>query len=120
MKNLIKIMSVFVALVMVTGFVSESKPKKVETIKITVDGCCGQCKDRIEAAMDIKGVRFAEWNKESKILTVTYSTKKLTVEDIHRKVAAVSHDTELFKADDAVYNELPGCCQYRGGKKCTH
>jgi mercuric ion binding protein len=120
MKNIIIIQIIAAALFISMGFVNHTQPKKVDTVTFKVHGCCGQCKDRIEEAMDIKGVRFAEWNKETEMLTVSYRTKKLTLEDLHRKVASVGHDTELFKADDKVYSELPDCCQYRGGKKCTH
>jgi len=28
-------------------------------------------------------------------------------------VALVGHDTDLFKAEDSVYEKLPACCKYR-------
>jgi len=32
---------------------------------------------------------------------------------ISKALAAVGHDTDRHKADDAVYEALPGCCHYR-------
>lgn len=78
-----------------------------------VYGNCGMCKKRIEKAVTgIDGVKKAEWNEETKMITVTYDGHKIKLEDIHKKIASVGHDTEKFPADDAVYKKLPGCCKY--------
>jgi Cu(I)/Ag(I) efflux system membrane fusion protein len=37
----------------------------------------------------------------------------VTLEQIHRYIAVVGHDTDLMKADSAVYQSLPNCCLYR-------
>jgi outer membrane receptor for ferrienterochelin and colicins len=86
---------------------------KVITEKIKVDGVCGMCKERIEEALDIKGVKFAEWDEFYKVLTVRYNKTVITNDAIQQAVAAVGHDTEKYKASDAVYNKLHGCCKYR-------
>jgi len=84
---------------------------KTETIKVS--GNCDQCKARIEKAAKIDGVTKAEWNKDSKVLTLVYNPAKVKSDDVQKKIAAAGHDTEKFKADDKAYNGLPGCCQYR-------
>ncbi len=86
---------------------------KVITEKIKVDGVCGMCKDRIEDALDLKGVKYADWDEFYKILTIRYNKKLITNDEIQRAVAAIGHDTEKYKATDAVYNALHGCCKYR-------
>jgi copper chaperone CopZ len=83
---------------------------KTETIKVS--GNCGMCKDRIEAAAKVEGVTKADWNKDTKLLTLVYNPAKVKSDDVQKKVAAVGHDTEKFKAPDAVYAKLPGCCKY--------
>jgi len=83
---------------------------KTETIKVS--GNCGMCKDRIEAAAKVEGVTKADWNKDTKLLTLVYIPAMVKSDDIQKKVAAVGHDTEKFKAPDAVYAKLPGCCKY--------
>ncbi|TAJ11309.1 copper chaperone [Marinilabiliaceae bacterium JC017] len=80
---------------------------------ITVAGNCDMCKDRIEtAARSVDGVIVAEWNAETKKLHVSYDPQKTDVDAIQKTIANVGHDTEKYKAQDEVYNELPGCCLY--------
>ena len=78
-----------------------------------VFGECAQCKQRIEKSLKIKGIENATWNVNTKLLTVSYDSTKIDLDQIHSKIAAVGHDTELKKAADEVYNELPECCLYR-------
>jgi mercuric ion binding protein len=87
---------------------------KTETIKVS--GNCDMCKARIEKAAKIEGVSKAEWNDETKLLTLEYDPMKVKSEDVQKKIAAVGHDTEKFKADDKTYNGLPGCCKYDRSK----
>lgn len=84
--------------------------EKTDTIK--VNGECGMCKSRIQKALKLEGISSAKWDMDTKLLTVTYSADKISKNEIQKKVAAVGHDTEEYKADDLVYNKLPGCCQY--------
>lgn len=71
------------------------------------------CKTRIENAVMIKGVKFAEWNKESHMLTVIFRTGKVDQTELEQAVAEAGHDTENEKASENAYNKLPGCCAYR-------
>ena len=84
---------------------------KTETIKVL--GNCGSCKTRIEKAAKIDGVSKADWNKQTKMLTLVYDPSKVNSDDVQKKIAAVGHDTEKFKADDKAYAKLDACCQYR-------
>lgn len=80
---------------------------------IRVLGNCGMCKDRIEkAALKVKGVEKAAWNEEKQELYLEYNSSVTTIEEIHKAVAAVGHDTELVKAPNRVYNRLHDCCKY--------
>jgi copper chaperone CopZ len=91
----------------------QSKMATTKTETIRVSGNCDQCKARIEKAAKIDGVSKAEWNKDTKILTLVYDPSKVKSEDVQKKIAAAGHDTEKFKADSKAYNSLPGCCKYR-------
>jgi membrane fusion protein, copper/silver efflux system len=85
-----------------------------EATEFKVSGNCDMCKERIEkAAKSVKGVTSAEWNVNSKKIHVEYNGMKTSNEAIQKVIAKAGHDTELFKADDAVYNQLPECCRYR-------
>jgi hypothetical protein len=56
------------------------------------------------------------------MMSVTYDPSKITNEAIQKKIAAAGHDTEKQKAAEAVYNKLPGCCQYdrKGAEPSAH
>ncbi len=73
------------------------------------------CKERIENAAYVKGVKFAEWDRTSHELTVVYRTDKIAEEKIHEAVAVSGHDTKQLEAEEAAYNKLPNCCAYRDG-----
>ena len=82
------------------------------TTKFKVFGNCGMCEKRIEKAAKIDGVSAADWDEDTKILTITFDETKVKPSQVHQAVAAVGHDTEKVKADDAVYANLHECCQY--------
>ncbi|NEW84708.1 MAG: ATPase [Mariniphaga sp.] len=86
--------------------------KVVKTASIKVWGNCDLCKARIENAAKVDGVSKAEWNAETKELTLVYNPSIVQDIDIQKRIAVVGHDTEIFKADDKVYDKLPECCKY--------
>jgi len=115
MKNILTTIAV-IAIILIANFSqAQEKSKKVETSEFKVYGVCGMCKTRIENAALIKGVKLAEWNKETQLIKVIYNPTKVTLDDIHKAIAEVGHDTEKVKAADEVYNKLPNCCAYRDG-----
>jgi mercuric ion binding protein len=87
----------------------------IKKASIKVFGNCGLCKARIENALNIKEVKSVAWNKKTKMLSVAYLSPAITTDSLQQRIAAVGHDTEKFKAPDAVYNTLDECCQYRDG-----
>jgi copper chaperone CopZ len=85
----------------------------VTTSTISVKGNCDECKERIENASDIKGVKNAVWDEHKQAVTVTYDTKKVTLEQIEKAIAKSGHETATQKADTTAYKGLPSCCQYQ-------
>ena len=71
------------------------------------------CENRIEKALKIKGVTTADWNADTKLLSVVFNPSKITLEKIHTSLADVGHDTELEKSTESTYKPLPDCCHYR-------
>lgn len=117
MKNIVKSIVIILLVAASNNMYAQGKKDKVETAEFHVSGVCGMCKDRIENAALIKGVKLADWDKETKMLKVVFSTKKTEILEIHKAVAEHGHDTKKVKADDKVYEELPMCCHYRDGMK---
>jgi copper chaperone CopZ len=121
MKTMRVILIAMAAIFINVNIQSQDKKQKAEsavkTINLKVEGNCGQCKARIEKAAKIEGVNKAEWNQDTKMLTVAYNPAKVSSDDILKKVATAGHDNEKFKADDKAYGSLPGCCKYRESVK---
>ncbi len=85
----------------------------VKTATILVKGNCEECKERIENAADIKGVKISSWDEKTQILTVTYKSDKVSLVQIEKAIAVSGHDAADIKAGDASYKKLPSCCKYR-------
>ncbi|MDR1222763.1 MAG: efflux RND transporter periplasmic adaptor subunit [Tannerella sp.] len=83
-------------------------------LRMTVQGLCEMCKERIEsAAKSLNGVSSASWDPDTRQLHLHINPSKATEEEISQKLAASGHDTDRHKAPDSTYNALPPCCKYR-------
>jgi copper chaperone CopZ len=114
-KSLLAACCIIMMVVVTTNGSTNESFTKIKTVTFTVKGVCGNCKERIEKAAMIKGVRMAEWNKEKETLKAIFSNKQTSQDEIEKAIAAIGHDTENHKAKDSIYEELPGCCKYRDG-----
>jgi Cu(I)/Ag(I) efflux system membrane fusion protein len=86
----------------------------VQKMSLIVQGACEMCKMKIESTVRaIEGVKTAEWSMSAKILNAEYDPAKTSQSAISKAIAAVGYDTEMDRANDLVYNALPGCCKYR-------
>jgi periplasmic mercuric ion binding protein len=114
MKALIFLMTF--ALIQLTG---AAQSNKTETTEFKVYGNCGMCEKRIEKALNIDGVESSEWNKTTKMVKVTFDSKKLNEEKLHQLIAAVGHDTEKVLAKVDAYDKLHKCCKYERNEKVS-
>jgi periplasmic mercuric ion binding protein len=99
------------------ALIASSAYGQVVSDTIKVYGNCGMCKKRIEKAVKLNGVSYANWNSETKQMVVLYDENFVSEDMIEHAIVAVGHDTEKYKADDDVYEKLPGCCHYERKKK---
>ena len=99
----------FVALLMAITSIANAQVK-TETFKVS--GNCGMCKSNIEKAAKNAGATTAEWNEETKDLTVRYSSSTTNSAKIQKKIAAVGYDNVGFKSTTEAYKKLHACCQY--------
>lgn len=105
-----KMLSVLILMGLVP-FALFAGPMKTEKFKVA--GNCGMCKARIEkAAKSVDGVSAAEWNKETKVIEVSYDAALTDVQKIQETIAKAGHDTEKVAASDEAYENLPSCCHY--------
>ncbi len=86
---------------------------KIEEVVFTVYGNCGMCEKTIEGSLqDVKGVRVADWDRDTDQMTVSYNPSIIQLDEIKQNIADVGYDSDSHRAKDEIYNSLPGCCQY--------
>ena len=117
MKTITKVTSVIIAFLFYTSSIAQIKNSKTETVKVY--GNCGMCKTTIEKAGNKKKVSNVVWDKDTKMATLTYDSKKTNQEAILKRIALSGYDSDKFLAPDNVYNNLHGCCKYERVKKAV-
>jgi periplasmic mercuric ion binding protein len=106
----LSILFVFAALFTVKAQKYPVTAVKKENIKVW--GECGMCKKKIESASVQAGAITADWNEDSKVLSVSYDFNKTNPAKIQQAIAAAGYDTRDITATNDAYNKLPGCCKY--------
>lgn len=77
-----------------------------------VRGNCGMCEERIETSIKkVDGIIAADWNVETKNISVTYDTLKIDEAKIQQAIANTGHETKTFASPQAVHDALPECCK---------
>jgi len=98
--------------------ITQKEKEELVNANFTGYGNGGMGKKRIEkAALSVDGVKEANWDVETKVLSVkfsdiTFGENNYSINTVSEKIAAVGHDTQFNKASKDDYNALPGCCQY--------
>jgi len=99
---------------MLTLFVKAQDSTHTTTVtSLKVFGACEQCKNRIENALKIKGIKKAIWDVDAQLLNLVYDSSVIALNKIENKILAIGHDLAHKKAKDIIYKELPACCHYR-------
>ena len=97
---------------------SETKVPTTQTVNgittstFKVWGNCDMCKETIEGSLKVDGITKVDWNTESKMITTSYDSTKITLNQIQKNISLVGYDNEIYKGDDLAYKALPECCQY--------
>jgi copper chaperone CopZ len=105
----IKILGVIV-LLFIFGTVT-AQPAIAE-VKIKTSAVCEMCKDRIEkAVIGINGVKSANLDVNSKVITVKYNSSLTNPDKIRQSISNTGYDADNLKANAASYKKLPSCCQ---------
>jgi copper chaperone CopZ len=78
-----------------------------------VKGNCGMCKKTIEtAAKSLDGVIKADWDKQTKQVSLVYDSQIIDLMSIHQAIANSGYGTELVENNIDSYENLPLCCKY--------
>lgn len=85
----------------------------MKTVQFAVSGNCDKCKKNIEhIALELCGVKTAEWNIATKKLTLTFDLGLISLHKIQKRLAKHGYDNEEYKASKRAYDKLDKCCQY--------
>ena len=104
-------------LLLLSTFLSYADIKNITTENVKIAGKCALCKQGIEAAAFEKNISKASWDKETRVATVTYDSKKTSLDAVLKKIALAGYDNKSYLAPDDAYAKLEECCQYeRTGK----
>ena len=94
---------------------AQIKNQKTTTVKIY--GNCGMCESTIENTGNIKNQANVDWDKETKIATISYDSLKTSKEAILKRIALAGYDSNIFLAPNDTYSNLAGCCHYERAKE---
>ena len=110
MRNII----ILLGLLITSTSINAQQLKKNAKISMEVDGVCMMCKNRIEkAALNTKGVKYANWNVKTHELIVIMDERKTNSKTVCENLANAGHDSKLAKAPQEAYDNLHYCCKYR-------
>jgi len=119
MKKLIFAIAIFATIGLSTSYsqthkeTMNSEQASISMSTFGVRGNCGMCKSTIEkAANSVEGVSKAQWDKDKKMMMVSFDSSKTNKMEIQKAVAASGYDTEKVMGNKDAYNNLPGCCKY--------
>lgn len=100
-------------LVIFSSSLAFAQSKDIVTEHYKVSGNCDKCKKRIENAAYIKGVKRAEWDKNTGDLALTYRPSQTSAQSVLQHIAKAGHESAMAKADETAYKNLPHCCAYK-------
>ena len=86
-----------------------------ETVNILTSASCVGicCKDRIEQEMQFtRGVTAVDLDIDSKVLTVTFKTKKTDADKLRKAISLIGYNADDVKASKKAHDNLPSCCQH--------
>ena len=108
MKNLIWSLLVFLS----TSACAQTA-NKTTTVEIQTSAVCDMCKDLIiqkNLAYE-KGVRYAEMDLKTGVLTVNYRKDKTSLGRLRKVISKLGYSADSVKADSLAYEKLHFCCK---------
>lgn len=107
-----KTLKIFSTLLICCAIATTSFSQKTKTDTFQVSGNCGMCETKIEKAAKAAGATYAEWNKETKVITVKYNSTSSNLAKIQKSIAVAGYDNVGVKSTTEAYDKLHACCKY--------
>jgi periplasmic mercuric ion binding protein len=108
--------TLFLGMLLLVGLTAfaQKQPKSM-TLVIQTSAECDECKTRLEGKLNFtKGIKFAELDVPSKKLTVKFSPKTISLDEIKKIVSDLGYQADEVKANPEAYEKLPSCCKVGG------
>ena len=109
MKNILWSFLVFLS----TTACAQKANKARTTVEIQTSAVCDMCKDLIiqkNLAYE-KGVKYAEMDLKTGVLTVNYRKDKTSLEHLRNVISKLGYSADSVKADSLAYEKLHFCCK---------
>ena len=107
-----KSLKIFSTLLICCAIATTSFSQKAKTETFQVSGNCGMCEAKIEKAAKAAGATYADWNKDTKIITVKYNSTSSNLAKIQKSIADAGYDNVGVKTTTEAYDKLHDCCKY--------
>ena len=107
-----KTLKIFSTVLLCCAIASTSFSQKTKTDTFQVSGNCGMCETKIEKAAKSAGASYAEWNQDTKIITVKYKSSASNLAKIQKGIAEAGYDNVGMKTTTEAYDKLHSCCKY--------
>jgi periplasmic mercuric ion binding protein len=107
-----KSLKIFSSFLLCCTIATTSFSQKTKTETFQVSGNCGMCETKIEKAAKAAGASYADWNKDTKIITVKYSSTSSNLAKIQKSIADAGYDNVGVKTTTEAYDKLHDCCKY--------
>ena len=107
-----KSLKIFSIVIFCCTVATASFAQKTKTETFKVSGNCGMCETKIEKAAKAAGASFADWNVDTKIITVKYNSTSSNLAKIQKSIAESGYDNAGVKTTTEAYDKLHGCCKY--------
>ena len=107
-----KSLKIFSTVLLCCAIAATSFSQKTKTETFQVSGNCGMCEAKIEKAAKAAGATYADWNKDTKIITVKYSSTSSNLAKIQKSIADAGYDNVGVKSTTEAYDNHHACCKY--------
>lgn len=93
-----------------TAFAQQQK--SLQTVTIQTNGVCEQCKKRMmDNVPQWAGVKECSYDVKTAKLTITYDSKKTSVDKLRQSVSMIGYDADNVKANAEARAKIPACCR---------
>ncbi|WP_281635229.1 DUF3347 domain-containing protein [Flavobacterium marginilacus] len=111
--------NIMIAMLLLLSAIGSTQIKNPIKANIQIYGSCGMCKNNIEQAGNQKNIVAVDWDKNTKIASITYDSKKTNTDQILKRIALAGYDSSSFLAPASAYAKLSDCCKYTRDAKKT-